>query len=389
MQRESAVVSGGGIVGCAATLALSRQGFDVDLIEPAPPREFKGSFGVDPRTVALSPSTAAWLRELLPEFDVPCQPIVSMRVWEKTGTGVIEFDAEEVGASQLAYVFEHAALATALWRHATQKARGLMVQPIEKLGQDSGSVGLADGRTVAPSIVVVAEGSASSTRDLTGVGRCTLGPRGTAIATVVQSDRPHNGVAFQRFSEGILAFLPMHHDRVMSVIWSVSNEVATGLLELNEPEFLDRLNKESERACGELLRVDQRKSFPVFQEVVKNFVPVPRIVLVGDAARTVHPLAGFGVNLGIEDVRSLERAIVETDSQRGLQHALAQFAVRRQLRSQMMVALMFSLANVWSWSGGYPIWIRNLGMRSFNKSSLLKQQVIREATGNSALTQFI
>ena len=389
MLRKRAVVSGGGIVGCAAVLALARQGYDVELIEPSPPQAFKGRFGVDPRTVALSPSTVAWLRELLLTFDIPCQPIVSMRVWEETGTGFIDFNAHDVGANELAYVFEHATLAKALWSQASQKAVQLMVHPIENIDEGGASIEFANGRTAVPSIVVVAEGSASSTRDLTGVGRFSLGPRGIAIATVVQGDHSHKGVAFQKFADGILALLPMHRDRVMSVIWSMPAALATDLLELKEREFLQRLNVLSEGACGKLVEVDQRKSFPVFQEVARNFVPEPRIVLVGDAARTVHPLAGFGVNLGIEDVRALERAIAESGSQRGLQNALAQFAVRRQIRSQMMVALMFSFASVWSWSGGYPIWIRNLGVRCFNQSGLLKHQVIREAMGNSALTQFI
>ena len=381
MATETALVSGAGIVGSAAALALARSGYSVEIVEPHPPRRERGRLGVDPRTVALAPSTVDWLRELVPELRVESQAIERMQIWEEIGTGSVDFAASEIDRRELAHVFEHSAIAHALWTEASQIATCVSVQPIAELDRATLRSRLADGQVVAPSLLVVAEGSRSRTAELAGGVSRRIGPEGVAIATAVRSSRDHEGLAIQRFADGPLALLPMSEPHLLSLIWSTSKNKAKAILEMNDVAFLHAVNAASEGVCGKIVEADRRYSLPVFQQVVSSLHPCPGAVLVGDTARTIHPLAGFGVNLGIEDVRSLEtRALAGAGG-------LSGWARQRQLRSRMMTTLMWSFERLWGARGAYALWARNSGVKWFNEFSALKRLIMREATGETSWTQ--
>ncbi|MCE2437307.1 MAG: FAD-dependent monooxygenase, partial [Pseudomonadales bacterium] len=178
-----------------------------------------------------------------------------------------------------------------------------------------------------------------------------------------RSSRDHEGLAIQRFADGPLALLPMSEPHLLSLIWSTSKNKAKAILEMNEVAFLHEVNAASEGVCGKIVEADRRYSLPVFQQVVSSLHPCPGAVLIGDTARTIHPLAGFGVNLGIEDVRSLETRVLAGAG------GLSGWARQRQLRSRMMTTLMWSFERLWGARGAYALTARNSGVKWYNEFS--------------------
>jgi 2-octaprenylphenol hydroxylase len=135
--------------------------------------------------------------------------------------------------------------------------------------------------------------------------------------------------------------------------------------------------------------VDQRLVFPLQQMLARSFNPAPRVLLIGDAARVLHPLAGLGANLGFEDVRDLlsELSRVQPGSDPGTAAAWPAFARRRRVRSRLMIDIMGGLRRVYASSDPMLQWVRNLGVAWVDSTALLKRQIIREALGLGPLAR--
>lgn len=311
MSRRIAIV-GGGLVGATLALALDRAGLEPVVVEPHPPAP--GREHEDPRTVALSPASIALLTELgawgSGEGAVPgiC-PYAAMEVWDGDGTGRVRFEAGELGVSSLGTITPNGFLLARLW--ARLEDRGIAcVTGAGVVGLDRDAQGarltLEDDRSVEATVVVAADGGRSRVRELAGIAS-RVDPMGQlAVATTVVTERPHEDTAWQRFLDtGPLAFLPLPDDAAgrhrVSVVWSLDEAAAGEIRELDDPAFAGALEAAFEGRLGRVLEVGPRGGFPLQQVHAERYV-ADRVVLVGDAAHVVHPLAGQGVNLGLKDV---------------------------------------------------------------------------------------
>ena len=379
-----AIVVGAGLVGAAAALALGRAGRRVALVDRRRPAEARGRLGFDVRTVALTPACLEFLG-----VDVPDARIRRMRVWEEEGTGYIEFDSAAVGCDALAHVVEVGATSAALWQ-AAEALDGVDVRCGAVSGLSEGAaamqVSVADA-TLFGRLVIAADGAESEVRRLAGVELLDRGDFDAALATVVRTERAHGDTALQRFGRhGPLAFLPLPDAHCSAVIWSQDRTATERLCALDDAAFLAALDAASEGALGPLDAVDRRYAFPLAQRLVRDFNPRPRLLFVGDAAHTVHPLAGQGVNLGIEDAARL-LDVAEGAADLGRPNLWRGFARRRRARAEAMVALMTALRGAYGYGGPVGRWLRNVGVRGLDTTPAAKRWLIREAMGQGVLAR--
>jgi 2-octaprenylphenol hydroxylase len=234
--------------------------------------------------------------------------------------------------------------------------------------------------------LIAADGAQSAVRRLLGVATSTLPTAHVALATVVRTERPHDATAAQRFLEsGPLALLPLPSragNHYCSIVWSSVAEKTSALAALPDRAFMDALEAASERRLGRILDVDRRVTFELEQSVVRDVNPAQRVLLVGDAAHVLHPLAGQGVNLGFEDVRELLKLAERlAHADLGAPEVWRGFAAERRVRAELAVRAMDAFRRVYAEDGPVFRWLRNVGVDLVDHAPLLKTQLIRQALG--------
>lgn len=321
-ERAEVVVIGGGVVGAAAALALARDGVDVALAEARAPSPWRPD-APDLRVYALAPDNAALLDALGAWRGVEAaraHPYRRMRVWDAGGGGAIEFAADAMAAPQLGWIVENALLVDRLW--AALQAAGVRIlcpATLDAIEQDDAQVdvrlSVEDGRAlhVRARALIAADGAASRVRTACGIATDSRDYHQHGLVAFVDSERPHRDTCLQRFLPGgPLAFLPFvggaREGHRHSIVWSLPDAEAGRLLQIDEDAFADALRRASDDALGALAVVSARAAFPLRRQLVRHYVH-GRVLLVGDAAHVVHPLAGQGVNLGLRDVAALRACI--------------------------------------------------------------------------------
>jgi 2-octaprenylphenol hydroxylase len=197
-------------------------------------------------------------------------------------------------------------------------------------------------------------------------------------------EKPHQHTAWQRFLDvGVLAFLPLTDAHECSIVWSLKPEAARSVIAMSDRDFQQALGKAFEQRLGQIIGSSPRYLFPLQRRQAEQLIQ-PRLALVGDAIRTVHPLAGQGVNLGLQDVQVLSDLLIQAFRQRrdlGSLRVLNRYARQRQLDSEIMLQGMDGLKNLFGSSLPLLKPLRNLGLRMTHQQPLLKQFLMREAMG--------
>ena len=398
-------VVGAGPVGATAALLLAKQGYKVTLIDRQAPQPGPVGLGMDIRNVALSPASAELLQSVGVWPEAFAAAYDSMKIWEQWGVNDLLFDAAEVDRPSLGWIVQVAPLLAGLWQQVQAQAGQIdvvlgQVQSIKTPGpktplqdeskdQHSEKVTLAiqqqdDVKHVVVDLVIAADGAESVVRKSLGVP-ATLIPTGQmALTTIVRTENVHENTAWQRFLvDGPLALLPANDAHLCSVVWSQSEAACQRRLALSDAAFCRELEHAFERRLGQIQAVAQRQAFPLRQQLAQTAMPHPRVVLIGDALRVVHPLAGLGVNLGFEDIAELLKIIhanphfLLDDPSSGLN----KFARQRHLRSESMLRALDGLKRLYAQDKPAISWLRNVGVGIFNNQAWLKRQVIREAMG--------
>jgi len=386
--RFDVAVVGPGVAGLATALGLAQQGLKVALIGPRPrihrPTE-EAPF--DARIYALAPGSAALLERLGAWGRVDAGrvcPVERMRVFGDAGDE-LTFDAYASTVERLATIVEESELARVLdaacdYQPAIVRVdasfQGLRAQ------SDGVELELADGRRVAVALVVGADGANSAVRAAAGINAEVKPYRHTALVANFRCERPHLNTAWQWFTdEGIVALLPMAGERV-SLVWSAPEELAVRLQSLDPAAFAERVTARSRHVLGALTSIGPVHAFPLRLLTVQRLVG-PALALVGDAAHVVHPLAGQGLNLGLQDVDALLRTVGGREGFRGAGDPVV---LRRYERSRaepigLMRFTTDGLARLFAIDDPFVRSARNAGMSLVNRLKPLKSRLIRHALG--------
>jgi len=375
-------IAGAGPVGAVAALALQQRGFAVTIIDRIKPMPGPHGLGMDIRNVALSRGSRQLIESLI-TWPQQAGMFKTIRVWEQWGVNALNFDATELGSDCLGWIAEVAPLLQALWQQLEANADiRVVLGDIQAVETDATGVMVTVAEeTLHADFLFAADGARSAVRNLLEVAT-DIWPTGqSALTTVVETEHSHEHTAWQRFLvDGPLAFLPSKHEHYCSVVWSQSPASLETNLGLADDEFSHRLGAALENRLGRIVQVAQRLSFPLQQQLARSAQPRPRVLLIGDALRVVHPLAGLGVNLGLEDVSALLQRVDETTADIAPE-CFTKFARQRLLKSQLMLRIMAGLKTLYGQPAPLLSWIRNVGVGAVNQSDWLKRQIMIEALG--------
>jgi ubiquinone biosynthesis UbiH/UbiF/VisC/COQ6 family hydroxylase len=388
MRDCDVAVIGAGVAGMAAALGLAQQGLQVALIGPRP-REVRPTAAApfDVRIYAAAPGTVDLLERLSvwKRVDAGRTAVVErMRVFGDRGDA-LTFDAYEAAVERLATIVEESELARVLDAACDfQPAIARVAAAFESLqdGDAGVAIGLADGAALHARLVVGADGAQSAVRAACGIGARITDYRQTAIVANFRCAQPHLGTAWQWFTdEGIVALLPLPDSHV-SLVWSAPAALAAELAALEPAELAQRVTARVQATLGELAPAGPSAGFPLRLVVVDRLIG-PRVALVGDAAHVVHPLAGQGLNLGLQDVGALLEVMRVREAFRDIGDAVL---LRRYERSRaepiaLMRAATDGLARLFGIDDPFARLLRNTGMAVADRLSPLKSLLIRQALG--------
>ncbi|BAW26296.1 MULTISPECIES: 2-octaprenyl-3-methyl-6-methoxy-1,4-benzoquinol hydroxylase [Pseudomonas] len=395
--RADLLIVGAGMVGSALALALRHSGLQILLLDGGPltVKPFDAQAPFEPRVSALSAASQRIL-ERLGAWDGIAQrratPYSDMHVWDGSGTGQIHFSAASVHAHVLGHIVENRVVQDGLLERLHHSDIGLLpnarMEQLRRSG-DEWLLTLADGRQLRAPLVVAADGAQSAVRRLAGCETREWDYLHHAIVTSVRCSAGHQGTAWQRFTdEGPLAFLPLTRDGQQdwcSIVWSTTPEHAEQLMALDEAAFLQALERAFEGRLGEVLQADPRVCVPLRQRHAKRYVD-EGLALIGDAAHTIHPLAGQGVNLGFLDAAVLAEVLVNA-CERGERLAdvkvLSRYERRRMPHNLALMAAMEGFERLFQ-ANPLPLrWLRNSGLKLVEQMPEAKALFVRQALGLS------
>tara|TARA_R110002124_G_scaffold86184_1_gene223104 strand:- start:8306 stop:9559 length:1254 start_codon:yes stop_codon:yes gene_type:complete len=394
------VIIGAGIAGASLALALSGAGLSIALVEAQPLGtrvlpEANGLGDFDPRVSALTPRSRNILQQSGAWDAIAAYRHCAYRhmtVWDAEGTGQIEFDRSEVGATELGYIVENRAIVHALLARVADAPDIAVMSPVAlqscaRLASSRMSLELDGGQQLEADLLVAADGALSRVRQMMGFRSREWDYGHRAIVATIEVERSHQDTAWQRFlPSGPLALLPLpgaagHH--YCSIVWSLQEELVDAVLALDDDAFCAELERASEARLGAVYATSKRFAHPLRQRHAVDYVQ-PGVALVADAAHTIHPLAGQGINLGLQDVAVLAEEIVagcRSGASAGQLELLRRYQRRRKGENLMMMSAMDGFKRLFEQQSLPVRWLRNVGMRRIDSLLPLKQQLMRRAMG--------
>jgi 2-octaprenylphenol hydroxylase len=404
LQCADAVIVGAGMVGLSAAIALSKAGLNVHVVEQRSvdlarieqDLSVAQAEGYDSRVSALTCASQQWLTYLNAWPFIEQQrlsPYTDMDVWDGEGVGHIHFSSRELHEPQLGHIVENRVTLGALMREAREATHivwhsGVTVAALSGALIDEDhvfrTVKLSDGSQIQAQVVIAADGAESKVRRLASVPMWMWDYGHHAIVTTVRTAQPHQATAWQRFTDdGPLAFLPLDDPFRCSIVWSTSPDHAADLMSLEDDAFCQALTRAFEGRLGAVLATETRFKVPLKQRHAKYYVQ-PGFAVIGDAAHTIHPLAGQGVNLGFMDAAAISDLLIER-FQAGLplgdESSLRRYQRERQQANIQMSAAMEGFKQLFGRQTPLLKTLRGVGMNLLNRLDPLKQHIVVRAMG--------
>jgi 2-octaprenylphenol hydroxylase len=389
MQSYDLTIVGGGIVGLTLAASLADSALSIALIEtknrpilPANPANRVSAISFASKKIFENLSVWQQLDSgRITAYD-------SMLVWDKDSFGKIEFSAQQVGYSELGYIIENDHLSLALL-DTVQKQKNVSFYSPDSLndivfGEGEAWLTLHSGKTLTSKLVVGADGANSWLREKSTIPLTFWDYQHHALVATIKTELPHEHCARQIFTpDGPLAFLPLFEQNLCSIVWSVSPEKAEQLKNLTAVEFNKQLSRNFDNRLGLCELQSERFSFPLRMRYARDFAK-HRIALIGDAAHTIHPLAGQGVNLGLLDAVSLGQTIAQNiaaEKDIGLYQNLRYFERWRKTEAAQMIASMELLKQLFAGDNPLQKALRDVALVFTDQVSPLKKSFIKQAMG--------
>lgn len=387
MKLESQVlVLGGGIVGLSAALAMAQRGQSVAIIDSG---LFKvDDLGTDIRVYAINKASQTLLMNLgaWQHLDaLRISPYSHMHVWEAVHGAHIDFDSRVVAAPNLGYIMEESVLKKALLKQISLQTNIHLFPEsfVEKIETEGHGVSLStQQQTWTGQLLMIADGANSPARQKLKVPLTTWSYEHHALVATVAVEKPHQQTAYQVFHpDGPLAFLPLVDPHHCSIVWSTNQSKINKLMTFADQEFNDALTQASGNQLGQVKIISTKHQFPLRMRHVKQYAG-KRWLLLGDAAHTIHPLAGLGLNIGLADVGSWIQCLNTANVKLSSQKALGAYQRERKHAVWQIILLMEGFKRLFSNSFTPFVTFRSLGLSLCNELTPLKRFFIQQASGN-------
>ena len=388
--RYHVMVLGAGNVGLCLAALLAQGGLDVALVEA---RELNFCFDAknyDSRVSAITDASArlfaklgAW--SLMQQLRV--SPYTDMHVWEEQSDAAIDFCCLDIAKPALGYIVENRVIGRALYQRAQQSGVDIIsANPARDIHIDThhAHLTLNTGQSVRAQLVVGADGANSWLRQQLNWPLREYDYHHHGLVATVSTELPHQQTAWQRFlTTGPLAFLPFTHSHHCSIVWSTQPSHADALLACTQDDFNQQLTQAFDHRLGDCQIQSELKRFPLIERHVADYV-APRAALIGDAAHTIHPLAGQGANLGFMDGALLAKQLIHAQAKQqdiGQLNVLRPFARQRREDNVTMMLAMRGFKQLFVNDKAPWQYARALGLKATQKNQWLKNKIMRKAMG--------
>ncbi|MAS82990.1 MAG: 2-octaprenyl-6-methoxyphenyl hydroxylase [Legionellales bacterium] len=382
------VMIGGGMTGLILAAALGTAGLVVSVIEQSSrERILKSTFDGRTTAIAAGSRNALSVIGVWGRMEEKASDILDIRISDGLSPLFLHFGHADLDEGPLGYIVENRIIRSALLERLDELPTvklifGCCVKTLER-GEHFAAVELDNGQKLKASIAVATDGRQSPTREAAGISVKQWRYPQTGIVCTVKHERDHCGVAQEHFlPAGPFAILPMTGRR-SSIVWTEKETLAPSILELSKKEFTEELNLRFGDYLGNLKTIDPIFSYPLGFLHADRYI-MPRLALAGDAAHAIHPIAGQGLNIGIQDAAVLAEIIVEAvrlGLDPGSVNVLKAYEQRRRFDNTMMLAATDGLNRLFS-NDITPIRIlRDIGLSMVNKTPPLKRLLMRQAMG--------
>lgn len=379
--NERIVVAGGGPVGLAFAKDISvDKRLTINVIEKTAPSHVSSTGPLDHRVFALSPRTQEYLERMGVWQHLPATRIESIRAMQVFGDRAdtqLDFNARQ----PLAYVVEHQALIAALWQSLDGVDNVLLYVGHELASwtkfESIHKLKTSNGHELSADLLVGADGPHSWIRQHAGIAICVEDYESFGVVANFACEVAHAGIARQWFKgDSILAYLPLPGQRI-SIVWSVTHGEGERLCQLTPEQFSLQVAEAGHHALGRLSLISPVAKFPLRRALAETWVQ-PGLALIGDAAHSVHPLAGQGVNLGFADASALAKTVRERGrfSSTGDCALLRNYERSRREEVVVMATMGHELRRLYQQSSAMAGWVRNGGLKMLNHQRLIKKMMM-------------
>ena len=383
------VIVGAGMVGLALAKLVAETGLTVAVLDRNKAPSMND--GNNLRVSAISRASqhilthlGCWNAELL---DHACA-YDSMHVWDDQGGGELHFHAADLGEPDIGHIMPNNAVKCALWRSIETDTNIQLLAPVTlqaaQWHDDGASLTTADGHSISCRLAVAADGANSWLRQQSQIHTDHYPYDHHAVVATVACEQSHKHCARQSFLEtGPLALLPLQDANQCSIVWSTSPSLAKDLVAADAESFNQQLRDAFGDSLGDLSVISERVSFPLLSRHVTNYID-DGLALVGDAAHTIHPLAGQGVNLGFLDAACLAQIIEQTVQKGQSFHRkvnLRPYERWRRSENQLVLDAMYAIKTGFAKQPGPLSALRSMGMNAIDKLPIIKSRMTRIAMG--------
>jgi len=382
-QYDIAII-GSGLIGGALAIALSKLNFNIVLIDPNYAKPIITD-DYDSRVSAVVSSSVNFLKDInIWEGIKRKRPYQSTRVWDQNSNGKLHFTSDK---NDLGFIIENNQIIHSLHEAIECCSNIKFINSEVKSIVDEKThyqINLDSSTSISANLLIGADGFNSSIRKFANIESKKRNYHQHAFVFNIQTQEKLDNSIWQRFnSDSISAVLPLD-DHIASIVWSVKNELKNELDVMDQELFLKSFSRSLEHSFGKLKIVSNINSFPLYEMKANEYVK-PNLVLIGDAAHRIHPLAGQGANIGFMDIMELTNVLEDSNfTDLGNIRSLKKYERRRKFENEMMSNAMTGLDGIFKNNSEFVRTLRGLGMNLIDSSDSLKSKILERASGKNS-----